>query len=99
MPTGRTLVALSSFPPRHYPRHVRRQGEMASWVWWTQHPPTGWAGVSLAFWARPPSVHGGWMDFDFPAPYDQEVPRRIGEARSEERRVGKECRSRWPPYH
>src|SRR3712207_9563528 len=24
--------------------------------------------------------------------------RRI-EARSEERRVGKECRSRWPPYH
>ena len=21
------------------------------------------------------------------------------EARSEERRVGKECRSRWPPYH
>src|SRR5215207_8340609 len=22
------------------------------------------------------------MDFDFPAPYDQEVPRRIGEARS-----------------
>ena len=21
------------------------------------------------------------MDFDFPAPYDQEVPRRIGEAR------------------
>jgi hypothetical protein len=54
---------------------------MASWVWWTQHPPTGWAGVSLAFWPRPPSVHGGWMDFDFPAPYDQEVPRRIGEAR------------------
>ena len=22
-----------------------------------------------------------------------------GEARSEERRVGKECRSRWSPYH
>src|SRR3712207_8480309 len=22
-----------------------------------------------------------------------------GEDRSEERRVGKECRSRWPPYH
>src|SRR3712207_9093991 len=26
-------------------------------------------------------------------------PRELGEARSEERRVGKECRSRWPPYH
>src|SRR2546426_93245 len=24
---------------------------------------------------------------------------RAGEARSEERRVGKECRSRWSPYH
>ena len=24
---------------------------------------------------------------------------RIGEIRSEERRVGKECRSRWSPYH
>src|SRR5437762_10325535 len=23
----------------------------------------------------------------------------VGEERSEERRVGKECRSRWPPYH
>src|SRR3712207_8086054 len=23
----------------------------------------------------------------------------IGESRSEERRVGKECRSRWSPYH
>src|SRR2546427_12597920 len=23
----------------------------------------------------------------------------MGEARSEERRVGKECRSRWSPYH
>ena len=25
--------------------------------------------------------------------------RLIEEARSEERRVGKECRSRWSPYH
>src|SRR2546430_4254304 len=24
---------------------------------------------------------------------------RLGELRSEERRVGKECRSRWSPYH
>ena len=27
------------------------------------------------------------------------VQRRILYARSEERRVGKECRSRWSPYH
>ena len=29
----------------------------------------------------------------------QEVIQAYGEARSEERRVGKECRSRWSPYH
>src|SRR2546425_10161615 len=27
------------------------------------------------------------------------VPRRLVGLRSEERRVGKECRSRWSPYH
>ena len=27
------------------------------------------------------------------------VPYRINPRRSEERRVGKECRSRWSPYH
>src|SRR5258708_19022625 len=26
-------------------------------------------------------------------------PKQLDEARSEERRVGKECRSRWSPYH
>ena len=32
--------------------------------------------------------------------YDQRDPRRdAGLRRSEERRVGKECRSRWSPYH
>src|SRR3712207_9475209 len=43
-----------------------------------------------------------------PAPYDSEPSTRDGarphisvnvEMRSEERRVGKECRSRWSPYH
>src|SRR2546426_12460152 len=32
-------------------------------------------------------------------PLDLEDPLRGGGARSEERRVGKECRSRWSPYH
>src|SRR2546427_13112035 len=27
------------------------------------------------------------------------VAEQVGEVRSEERRVGKECRSRWSPYH
>jgi pyruvate/2-oxoglutarate dehydrogenase complex dihydrolipoamide dehydrogenase (E3) component len=28
-----------------------------------------------------------------------QAARALPEARSEERRVGKECRSRWSPYH
>ena len=27
------------------------------------------------------------------------IPAKISQLRSEERRVGKECRSRWSPYH
>src|SRR2546425_2367679 len=33
-----------------------------------------------------------WIDMRLPTPYGPPV-------RSEERRVGKECRSRWSPYH
>ena len=32
-------------------------------------------------------------------PYIRRVPVDAGSTRSEERRVGKECRSRWSPYH
>ena len=33
--------------------------------------------------------------------YEQRKSRKVAEqeSRSEERRVGKECRSRWSPYH
>ena len=34
--------------------------------------------------------------FDFPM---TEIARESNVSRSEERRVGKECRSRWSPYH
>src|SRR2546422_10663146 len=34
-----------------------------------------------------------------PAPKRAEILFRAAEMRSEERRVGKECRSRWSPYH
>src|SRR2546421_1457037 len=33
------------------------------------------------------------------APAREALPRRAVASRSEERRVGKECRSRWSPYH
>ena len=34
-----------------------------------------------------------------PAPREMEIKTQINKWRSEERRVGKECRSRWSPYH
>src|SRR2546426_10770276 len=34
-----------------------------------------------------------------PRSFPQRITGIIGIARSEERRVGKECRSRWSPYH
>src|SRR5574337_2156483 len=37
-----------------------------------------------AWWIEPDAVHPGYCE---------------GCTRSEERRVGKECRSRWSPYH
>ena len=33
------------------------------------------------------------------APLEDDLLETIASARSEERRVGKECRSRWSPYH
>ena len=47
-----------------------------------------------------PSIFGENLfdDFfnDFPFYYDDKA---MKDTRSEERRVGKECRSRWSPYH
>ena len=44
-----------------------------------------------------------WQIINTGKPYFLSRPRRFGKSllisRSEERRVGKECRSRWSPYH
>ena len=39
-----------------------------------------------------------WAKHD-PARIDESIPNDVTSLRSEERRVGKECRSRWSPYH
>ena len=38
-------------------------------------------------------------DYDAARDKQAQIGQRIKEIRSEERRVGKECRSRWSPYH
>src|ERR1035441_11084317 len=43
----------------------------------------------------PIGLHNGTIEIATAAPGNQ----RVIEDRSEERRVGKECRSRWSPYH
>src|SRR5256885_6174513 len=89
-------------------RHTRLQGDWSSDVC-----SSDLAGVSIAF--SPPAIPGvgtsggvtfiledrGGHDVRFLADNTNafmEVARKRPE-RSEERRVGKECRSRWSPYH
>src|SRR5256885_10730929 len=57
---------------------------------------TGSAGARWARWWRTPSRP---VCSTATSPGPGSPPRRPGGPRSEERRVGKECRSRWSPYH
>src|SRR2546425_8810239 len=41
------------------------------------------------------SLGAHWRSHD----HDLDLPQAADKSRSEERRVGKECRSRWSPYH
>ena len=43
-------------------------------------------------------ILGTGADYEVRAAVDQETGKQVV-LRSEERRVGKECRSRWSPYH
>ena len=52
----------------------------------------------------PPIEDGFYYDFEVPTPFTpadlEQIEAKMHEVvRSEERRVGKECRSRWSPYH
>ena len=57
----------------------------------------GYAKASLRTICRRAGVTTGAMYFSFEN--KEALLRAILEPRSEERRVGKECRSRWSPYH
>ena len=45
--------------------------------------------------ANPPSLHTGELQGQM----NKWIVLALAASRSEERRVGKECRSRWSPYH
>ena len=67
--------------------------------------PEGWISADQA--ARPLAADWwrGWQDpvlsalMEQAAAHNQTVAAAAATTRSEERRVGKECRSRWSPYH
>src|ERR1044072_7188391 len=51
-----------------------------------------------AFYEEVSKLRGDGFQFKFPEGIDPTTPAGVHH-RSEERRVGKECRSRWSPYH
>ena len=56
--------------------------------------------VGMSAGASPEADAHGWgydSDYGYSSYYGHD--RWRGKSRSEERRVGKECRSRWSPYH
>src|SRR5256885_9755192 len=106
-PVAGSLMASVFFSSRR--RHTRLQGDWSSDVCSSDlidvpipGAPAGWNIVQ----ELPPGPQGSAvLAVDANAPsspvsvYDFIYPQGMVEGRSEERRVGKECRSRWSPYH
>src|SRR3989442_14577589 len=94
-------------------RHLTLWRHPVSWHWltltisWTHRDPVGWVGIVSRI------VSGGAITLWYRITWRHVALHRLwhatrrnecnlclpGEIRSEERRVGKECRSRWSPYH
>ena len=61
-----------------------------------------YAKIASATSAMPPHINNGKMPYcsaNGPIKARPTGPAAACKGRSEERRVGKECRSRWSPYH
>src|SRR5256885_14193274 len=58
-----------------------------------------YAGANASSSARLITRNAVSLVFSLPLTYAQRIRQMPGVTRSEERRVGKECRSRWSPYH
>src|SRR5256885_7252048 len=89
-------------------RHTRLQGDWSSDVCssdlypasiaasWVSNPYSWFNTLDQGIPAVPvPDISTGVLDL----PKDVDMGPRSPWGRSEERRVGKECRSRWSPYH
>src|SRR5690554_7767213 len=62
--------------------------------------PAGERGTNPLQWAYNTSPHVNILEMkDYWMPGQEGLQQKTVDARSEERRVGKECRSRWSPYH
>src|SRR5256885_3707204 len=85
-------------------RHTRLQGDWSSDVCSSdlQHPGCGYFCCGLGGKLRPELLNSAGRAGDlqrFVLNRGDKHQQRVGRLRSEERRVGKECRSRWSPYH
>src|SRR2546426_1585287 len=56
-------------------------------------------GVPLPAERADDPAYSRWQQLALPCSEIGQIARRVQQQRSEERRVGKECRSRWSPYH
>ena len=74
-------------------RERARARELRQSAWWKRRRAVG----RCAYCGRPTPPRALTMDHRIPLVRGGRSTR--GNLRSEERRVGKECRSRWSPYH
>src|SRR2546422_11107396 len=70
---------------------------VAAWFRWTTNPSPFYSGIQGGGYSWELRVQN---DGRFAIVFYQSIgPDVVTAVRSEERRVGKECRSRWAPYH
>src|SRR3712207_9156001 len=84
----------------------RRRPSVRSVLVWVAVAALGAVAWTVLALARGETVSALWMLFAALCSYAiayrfyaRFIARRVLRVRSEERRVGKECRSRWSPYH
>src|SRR5256885_12046991 len=100
--TGAELRTLFFFSSRR--RHTRLQGDWSSDVCSSDlgRMTIRWAHDNVDAWLKKLNPEAALIMFGTNDLHDvplDEYEKKLRLVRSEERRVGKECRSRWSPYH